>query len=622
MPPPLKINRHHVLPSELEINRHNVSDALKINRHSILPSELEFSKHDLLPVFEPVGELASQQWHAVGETIRSSGRELRRAGRDAERFGKKIEAEGKRAGKNTERFVKASGKYVEGTFRDYRDMYSVAIRQTLEGKLTDSYVTLAFDGYKSSDRRLAELVTSSSYANAFAASFASFAGPAGAAAYSSWYTYKVTGDTGLAIKAGLISGTLNGALGKVSGMEVRPDSPISDIASKAVLAGAASGVAVAAAGGDEDDIRSAFLRGGFTMAINDGYRQYTGRSLQADGRPPGKGGFCALTVNAGMGSPECALDEKYYLRNEDGSVKTRTLSDGSTVPLRNTALLPADHNTTGLSNAAGEAGIFSEQSPVMETIGKIPFFNAGSMAHDKMVDNLGLESLAVQASIPLVIVPVMMGSPAGVQNDVTQAAIKSKKATRPMAIKVPPYELPSEKFSFFLARLITPQPMSSQGEKVSNPVPRDPALVEAERSLSEPALSFVCFKDARLVDGATLNDSDNSVPLATRSVFVASDTTASSKACAVIVQAKQEAAEDLVAFKSPSSLDGCRLAAYALANQFVDNGWECLIRGDEAHTDFSKTTSVPSSKNGSGIANLLKSLPFSKPLIYIRSTKK
>jgi hypothetical protein len=91
-----------------------------------------------------------------------------------------------------------------------------------------------------------------------------YGGPAGAAAYAAWYTYRATGDANLALRAGVLSALTSAAGGSVASM---PSSTAVEVFKKAVVAGAVGGMATAAAGGDENAVRDAFLKSGSAVLV-------------------------------------------------------------------------------------------------------------------------------------------------------------------------------------------------------------------------------------------------------------------------------------------------------------------------------------------------------------------
>jgi hypothetical protein len=558
-----------------KISRHD----LKINRHSILPSELEFSRHDIKQVYDAVGVTGTSVWHASGEVLRGAGHEIQRASGEAERFGKKIEAETKRTGKNMEDLVQATGGYVEGTFRDYRDMYSEAVRDALDGKILDAAWDITYKSYKSSDHRLSEAVMRSSYANAIGATFASLVGPEGTAAYSAWYTYKATKDLELALKAGVLAGTMSAASQSVSAMKVSPETRISDASRKAILAGAVSGLGVAAAGGDSNDIGRALGHGALTMAVRDGYEQYTLRNLAADEPPPSLGSYCALSVKRADGKPDCGVEEKYFLRTGDGEVARRPTPDGSLgEPIPDTARIPGDRSWVGLAVADGEHSLFGETSVLMQSASRIPHINPMAIAHDKFVIDLNLRGAMVQLTIPPFLVAAAYASRAGPpQRAMTtmlrkQGASNAAASGRSSADRRFQYDIATE-LRLKLAKMLTFDPPPLVAKASASATGHADSLLEKALPLS-----FFCTNDARLVDGARI-DPHAQLPIATRSIFVASDAT-DATSCAVIVQAREEMDADVVAYTSPSSLEACETAAHALANGIRKAGWECQVRGE------------------------------------------
>ncbi len=94
-----------------------------------------------------------------------------------------------------------------------------------------------------------------------------YGGPSGAAAYAAWKTYHVTGDVNMAMRAGLIayaSAEGGKALNKM------PQTTWMEVAKKSAMSGALGGISVAAAGGNENDIKNAFLASGGAVVVQYG----------------------------------------------------------------------------------------------------------------------------------------------------------------------------------------------------------------------------------------------------------------------------------------------------------------------------------------------------------------
>jgi len=106
-----------------------------------------------------------------------------------------------------------------------------------------------------------------------------YGGPAGAAAYAAWYTYRATGDANLALKAGVFSIVTSYAGGSVANM---PAGTAGEVLKKAAVTGAVAGIAAAAAGGDEKSVTDAVLTSGGAVLVQGASDQLKAYSPKAE----------------------------------------------------------------------------------------------------------------------------------------------------------------------------------------------------------------------------------------------------------------------------------------------------------------------------------------------------
>ncbi len=157
----------------------------------------------------------------------------------------------------TQAQTKADQKYVRRQVDNFR-------RGAPAGELWQTGV----DHLHDTDNSLAKATQESALLSSVAQAAATFyGGPAGAAAYAAWATYHATGDANLAFRAGIVAAASNYAGGSVSKM---PVNNMTQVVQKAALAGAAGGIAVAAAGGDEKAVKDAFLKSAGSVLIQVG----------------------------------------------------------------------------------------------------------------------------------------------------------------------------------------------------------------------------------------------------------------------------------------------------------------------------------------------------------------
>src|ERR1700757_2916104 len=105
---------------------------------------------------------------------------------------------------------------------------------------------LATEPAQSGEENFAKATQESEVINAAAGSAAAvYGGPAGAAAYAAWSTYRRTGNADMALRAGILAGGTSQLGSSVAKM---PAGTTGEIIKKAAVAGAAGGISVAAAG--------------------------------------------------------------------------------------------------------------------------------------------------------------------------------------------------------------------------------------------------------------------------------------------------------------------------------------------------------------------------------------
>ena len=149
------------------------------------------------------------------------------------------------------------------------------------------------------------------YLHAVAQYAASFhGGPGGAAAYSAWYTYRHTGNADMAFRVGVLGAATSQAFPGNGGMTL---DAAGAAARKAVVAGAIGGLAIAAAGGDQQAIVEGFLRDGGMVLIHDGFKRYIGSKLVA--RASDEDAYCMSAMGA-----DCPAADSTYARDDKGNI--------------------------------------------------------------------------------------------------------------------------------------------------------------------------------------------------------------------------------------------------------------------------------------------------------------
>ncbi|MET3225774.1 hypothetical protein ABIF35_006561 [Bradyrhizobium japonicum] len=182
--------------------------------------------------------------------------------------------------------VVAVGHFIENSAHSTGDTLSHAERRLREGKVVDAFWHLNTEPLSDSEKNVLKACQESALIRqGLQAVTTYYAGPLGAAAFSAWYTYRTTGDAVLALKIGLIEGAKAYAL---QGVDANMSAGVAEeAAAKAVVAGAIGGIAVAASGGNMQDVACGFIMTGGTVAALDGYQLETGRTLGQDLRAAG-----------------------------------------------------------------------------------------------------------------------------------------------------------------------------------------------------------------------------------------------------------------------------------------------------------------------------------------------
>jgi len=174
----------------------------------------------------------------------------------------------KRSFKDAVDAEKAASRYVKNQAIAQKDAVENAARRLREGKVVDSMWGLATEPLQSTEANFAKATQESKVLSAAAGTAAAvYGGPAGAAAYASWSTYRSTGDARLAFRAGVLAAVTSQMGSSVAKM---PVGTTGEILKKAAIAGAAGGISVAAAGGDEQAIKEGFLKSAGAVLIQGG----------------------------------------------------------------------------------------------------------------------------------------------------------------------------------------------------------------------------------------------------------------------------------------------------------------------------------------------------------------
>ncbi|CAN7506030.1 hypothetical protein [Polaromonas sp. LjRoot131] len=162
----------------------------------------------------------------------------------------------------------AATNYTINQLKAYEDATRNAEKRLRDGKVIDSMWGLAVEPLQASEANFAKATQESSLiATAAASTAAVYGGPGGAAAYAAWSTYRATGNADQALRAGLLAAATAQAGTSVASM---PSGTMGEVLKKSAMAGAAGGIAIAAAGGDEQAIKDGFLKSAGAVLVQAG----------------------------------------------------------------------------------------------------------------------------------------------------------------------------------------------------------------------------------------------------------------------------------------------------------------------------------------------------------------
>ena len=431
--------------------------------------------------------------------------------------GKDTAEEGKRAGKNLKEAIVAISNYTERQIEGYGETLTDAEKRIRQGKFVDALVHLAIDPQLNTEENLSLAVQESKLIN-FAGSVVAttYGGPQGAAAYAAWTTYRKTGDADLALRVGIITGLSNAGFQEIG--EINTGSSLNfAMAKKAALGGALGGMAVAASGGNENEIMQAFLLSGGMILIQDGYQKYRGNKLDMAGAE--KDSYCMMAdPNANF---PCLPPKEAYLRNEQGQILNSKggIYQKGDVPGIDFKKLDPKRSMVGEWWAPGMKDLSwnHDNSAFMQSVAKVPGMNAMGLFHDKWAFQWDMGTLATRTTIAPAMVIIYMGTPIQINDLIRDTAIESN---------------------------------NGGGGNSSVPVSED-----------VPDPSFLCIKDEL-----------------TRAIFTVKGTDSDQLACVVVYQKDNEVKDDLAPWYALKDRDYCKSRAVSLAQDHVERGWSCFVR--------------------------------------------
>ena len=427
-----------------------------------------------------------------------------------------------RAGRNIDEAGQAIGEYLDTKAKGTVNSANNALDRVREGKIVDALWHMGTDHIKNESDASAAAATKSSLINTVGTLAAStYGGPGGAAAYAAWLTYYQSGgDVNLALKVGVLAGASSWALAETGKLPTRDASGqilASDLAKKTAITGAIGGLAVAAAGGDENAIRDGFVNGGGMVLIQEGYHSVTKQTLDKD------------SLKASKGDPYCT-STLVNCRNipEDAIVKDK--ETGKVLGLDQSKLDKTAPHVGTMAPLDPKAEIIwkSEASPGMIAASKIPGMNAMAVFHDQWGLNWKMPDSVLVPTIVPAIVLTYNGTSAPLLEQVRKV---SQSNLQKMA-------------------------------KVEQNAPMTPAIyLDATEAIpiknEQIETAYTCVKD---------ND--------TRSISIEEDITKKNFACRVIYRSNLTRK---IPWKAVNDINYCEVKAKTLVKSQIDWGYSCIV---------------------------------------------
>ncbi|HNP84109.1 MAG TPA: hypothetical protein PKN47_21795 [Nitrospira sp.] len=366
-----------------------------------------------------VGKVGEKVEKASGDVQSTHSKAIEDVSKTFDKATKDVDATLRKAGKDVNDASIAIGKYIERQVQGTGETISSADKRIREGKFVDAIWHLGTDPASHTEKNAAKLAQESTLVNALAQVAASaYGGPQGAAAYAAWYTYRATGDVGLALRVGLTVGVTAVAMGAVGEM---PTATTEQLIKKAAVTGAIGGIGVAASGGDEQAIYEGFLRSGGMVLVQDGYKKYTGHTIDARGAE-GEA-YCIDSLNE-----SCSPPPEAYIRNKDGSIATNR--DGT--PKVDMKFLDKRRPHVGITSVKDATGsvhqLMEEGGFAMDFTAKsIPVTQAGSVLHDQWAIQWDMNRAMNLATIAPAMVMTYYGTDGAITDLMLKTAVAGKR---------------------------------------------------------------------------------------------------------------------------------------------------------------------------------------------------
>jgi hypothetical protein len=344
-----------------------------------------------------VDDTAVAMKKALKDTINAADKAGDDTSKAAKKAGQDIGNEIVRTPDNLERNRLALNRYIEREISGVGDTLSDAERRLRQGKVVDALWHLGTDPIRHTEGNAAKLMQEAALVRAVAqAAATAYGGPGGAAAFAAWYTFRATGDPELALRVGMITGAASWASGAASTM---PATTAVEVARKAIVAGAIGGLAVAASGGSEAEIREGFALSAGMVLVKDGYRAVTEHDL--DARASHDEAYCMY----GLPGEPCSPPDAAYSLDDNGKLITDEFGRPK-VDVRKT---DPRRPHLGRWSSPGDTSIIGERSAVMTAISKVPGWNAMSLFHDQWCVSWDMSAFTSIATIGPAIVLTYVG---------------------------------------------------------------------------------------------------------------------------------------------------------------------------------------------------------------------
>lgn len=281
--------------------------------------------------------------------------------------------------------------YAEASLKGIPDNLSDADRRLKEGRVIDAVFGIGTGQLKVQNDALAEAAATSDFLNQVAQTAATaYGGPSGAAAYAAWYTYNQTGNVETSLKAAALAAAVDQGMSEVQQIRAAPYS-----VKKAAAGGAIGGLAVAMAGGSEDQVLQGFMLGSGKVLIQDAYVDYTGSPLKAEASND-ETPYCMASIGA-----SCYAES---IRETDPAIS---------------------HIGTAAKESDGGVLGITERHESMIVLSKAPGMNAMSFAHDAAMEDMALkigsdvDLLTKAGTIPPFVAITYVATGAAVQTYIT-----------------------------------------------------------------------------------------------------------------------------------------------------------------------------------------------------------